>query len=78
MGSQSFIPGGMIATAAQAAAAGMRGRRTGSRRRKRAKSKRKSAPKRASGRRSSRSRKPRPGTKAWMAYIRGMRGKKKR
>jgi len=77
MGKQSFIPGGMIATAAQAVAAG-RVRSAGTRRRRKKKSKRTSgSTRRASGARRSRG-KPRPGTKAWMTYIRGMRKKKRK
>lgn len=72
-----FTPGGMIATAAHAAAVGVRRssprRRTRSRKRKVSKGGKRSRRSRRGG-----SRKPRPGTKAWMAYIRGMKGKKKR
>lgn len=67
-----FTPPGMIQTAAQERVAGRRAR-TGARRRKRA-----SARATATTRRpKKRNGKPRPGTKAWMAYIRGKRGKKK-
>jgi hypothetical protein len=76
MGKVSFIPGGMIATAAQAVTAGRsrgsRVRRAGRRRKRSAAKAGRSAP------RASSARKPKFGTKAWMAYIRGMRGKKKR
>lgn len=71
-----FLPGGLIQTAAQAVAVGgMRSRSTGRRRRRRA-SKRTGTTrrKRASGSK----RKPRPGTKAWMSYIRGMRRKRRK
>lgn len=78
-----FIPGGMIATAAQAAAAGVRSRPRGTRRsrkRKGSKAGKRSRSSRAGAKRRARNSggKPRPGTKAWMAYIRGKRGKKKR
>lgn len=81
MGAGSFMPSGMIATFAQAAGLGRRGAGGRGRRRKRRSSTRstrsraaKSAsPKRRSG---SRTKKPRPGTKAWMAYIRTKRRKK--
>lgn len=76
MGKLSFLPGGLLATAAQATAAG--NRRIGSTRRKRRGKKRSSARKARSGKRKSTSRgKPRPGTKAWMAYIRTKRKKKR-
>lgn len=68
-----FTPPGMIATAAQQRAAG-RGARTGGRRRKRARVKATAGTRRAK----KRSGKPRPGTKAWMTYIRGKRGKKRK
>lgn len=67
MGKGSFVPPGMIQTAAQNAAAG---RRMGMRRRR--------APRRAARARAAprkRRGKPRPGTKAWMAYIRSKRKK---
>jgi len=69
-----FTPPGMIQTAAQQRAAG-RGR-TGTRRKKRKTAR--SAARRAKPKRAARAGKPRPGTKAWMAYIRGKRGKKKK
>lgn len=78
MGSQSFLPAGIIATAAHAAAARVPGSR-GSRRRKkrRATMRSRSASRRTKSRSNSRG-KPRPGTKAWMTYIRGLRGKKRK
>ncbi len=75
------LPPGLLQTAAQAFAAGTRSavrRATGGKRRKKrrsaAQNTRPAVRKQATGRSS----KPRPGTKAWMAYIRGMRGKKKK
>lgn len=63
-----FTPPGMIQTAAHAQSVGRRA--AGGKRRAR-----RAAPKvrkkKARG-------KPRPGTKAWMAYIRGKRGKRKK
>jgi len=78
MGSQSFLPGGLIATAAQAQTAGRGRPRTGGarRRKKKTRTTRGAAKKRA--RSSGGKRKPKFGTKAWMAYIRGMRGKRKK
>jgi len=80
MGSQSFLPGGMIQLAATAATARRGVRAVGRRRSTRTKKIRKRARKAAArGRgRTAGKRKPKPGTKAWMTYIRGMRGKKKR
>jgi len=82
MGSRSFLPGGLLQTAAQATAAGrgMRSRRSSPRRRKKSSASRAGGSKRRKARGSARTagRKPRPGTKAWMAYIRGMRRGKKR
>lgn len=75
-----FIPGGAIATAAHAAHVGAR-RSAAPRRRRRAKNRTKTARRRGSARRGTRARgtrRPKPGTKAWMAYIRGMKGKKRR
>lgn len=74
-----FLPGGLIQTAAQAVAVGgMRSRSTGRRRRKRrsaaTRTGRATRKRRASG--AARSRRPRPGTKAWMAYIRKKRKRK--
>jgi len=78
MGSRSFLPGGLIQTAAQAQAAGRGMRsRTSSRRKRKANGARKTS-KRARKASTTRGRKPRPGTKAWMTYIRGMRGKKRK
>jgi len=75
-----FTPGGMIATAAHAAHVGVR--RSPKRRRSRRVRASRAAPKRrrTTKRAGSRSggRKPKPGTKAWMAYIRGMKGKKRK
>lgn len=74
-----FIPSGAIATFAQMTSLGRA--KTGTRKRRRKRSTRASKRTRAAtGTRKTRSSrgKPRPGTKAWMAYIRGMRGKKKR
>lgn len=74
-----FLPGGLIQTAAQAfAIGGARRNSTGRRRRKRVRAgssagRRKRAKKSAGGRRT---RKPKPGTKAWMAYIRKKRKRK--
>lgn len=86
-----FIPGGLIATFAHATTlgTGRRSRRAGKRRKRRTSTGRRTiglaAPRTrsASSARSSNGAKrgrgkPRPGTKAWMAYIRGMRGKKRR
>lgn len=72
----SFLPAGAIATFAHSASLGARG---GMRRRKKRRSKTTSA-RRAKKRAKSGTRrgKPRPGTKAWMAYIRGKRGKKRK
>lgn len=77
MGKLSFLPGGLLQTAAQAQAAGRRnGMRTGRRRKKRANGARKRTRRASNGaRRAGTRRKPRPGTKAWMAYIRGLRRK---
>lgn len=69
-----FTPPGMIQTAAQQRAAGRGGART--RRPRRARPARAKA--RAGTKRTKRAGKPRPGTKAWMAYIRGKRGKKRK
>lgn len=66
----SFLPPGVIATFAHAATTAMRPRK------RRRKSKTAKAP-RARKTKRARNGKPKPGTKAWMAYIRGMRGKKK-
>lgn len=73
-----FTPGGMIALHAQAQAIGGARRSPARRARKRGKRKARSTSKskRISSNRTRR--KPRPGTKAWMAYIRGMRGKKRK
>jgi len=65
-----FTPPGMIGTAAQQRTAG----RSTTRRKKR--TKRAGAARRAKPKRAKRAGKPRPGTKAWMAYIRGKRKKK--
>lgn len=75
MGQQSFIPGGMVATFSQGVALGRRRATSGRRRRKKKTASPKRRRKSASGRRSG-GRKPRPGTKAWMAYIRGKRKKR--
>lgn len=85
MGAGNFLPGGLIQTAAHAAAAGVRRavRSTGRRRKRRSSRatltvrRGRTTVKASSGSRGSRS-KPRPGTKAWMSYIRGLRGKKRR
>lgn len=72
----SFLPAGAVATIAHAASLGMRG---GARRRKKRRGKtRAKGTRRKAKRASSGSRKPKPGTKAWMAYIRGKRGKKRK
>jgi len=80
MGSQSFLPGGMVQLAATAATARRGVRAVGRRRRTRTKKKRARSGSAKRSRSSGRAgkRKPKPGTKAWMTYIRGMRGKKKR
>lgn len=79
MGSRSFMPAGSVATMAQAATLG-RVRRGGVRRKRKSKTSATRRTKKRSARRSSSSsrRKPKPGTKAWMAYIRGKRGKKRK
>lgn len=69
----SFLPTASFATFAHQAVLG----RGGTRRKKRRKAKAKRATKARSQKVRARG-KPRPGTKAWMAYIRGKRGKKKR
>lgn len=70
-----FLPGGLIQTAAQAfAVGGRRSSSTGRRRKKRSRSRtRKGSARKSSG---TRARKPKPGTKAWMAYIRKKRKRK--
>lgn len=80
MGSQSFMPSGSIATMAHAATLGVRGRasRAGTRRRRKKKSARTSPGTRRKSAAGRRSGKPKPGTKAWMSYIRGMRKKKRK
>lgn len=73
-----FLPGGLIQTAAQAVAVGARRRSssTGRRRRKRTRGVRAAGTKRRSRTRSARrTSRPKPGTKAWMAYIRTKRRK---
>ena len=67
-----FTPPGMIQTAAQQRAAG---RSSGGRRKRRARSAGKRTKRKKAGR-AKRAGKPRPGTKAWMAYIRTKRKKK--
>lgn len=76
MGGRSFMPAGSVATMSQAVALGgvRRSKRPGSRKRKRARSRKKSAGKRRKAASTGR-RKPKPGTKAWMAYIRSKRRK---
>lgn len=80
MGTRSFLPGGLLQTAAQAQAAGRgmraprRTRRTGKARKMRTRA----ASRKTRGLRTGRKSRPRPGTKAWMSYIRGMRGKKRK
>jgi len=66
-----FTPPGMAQTAAHAKVSG---RRVRTARRRRSKPARARA---TAGTRRKKSGKPRPGTKAWMTYIRGKRGKKK-
>jgi hypothetical protein len=75
MGARSFVPPGMIQTPAQAQTAG-RARAAGSRPRRSRRTKRTSS--RTTAKAARRRGKPRPGTKAWMTYIRGKRGKKKK
>jgi hypothetical protein len=66
----SFLPPGVIATFAHAATTAMRPRK----RRRKAKTKSRTGKRKT---KRAKSGKPKPGTKAWMAYIRGKRGKKK-
>lgn len=68
----SFLPNASFATFAHQAVLG----RGGARRKKRRKKARAARPAKRKTR--SGTRKPKPGTKAWMTYIRGKRGKKKR
>lgn len=76
MGGRGFLPPGLIATAAQAAASGARsiGSAISPRRRRKSGKRRKSKARRSSS--GKRRGKPRPGTKAWMAYIRSKRKKR--
>lgn len=74
MGSRSFMPQGIVATFAHAVAnRAMRGAGI-QRRRKRRKGKRSTRQKVRAAAKSG-TRKPKPGTKAWMAYIRTKRKK---
>lgn len=80
MGQWSFLPQGLVATAAQAAARPQRRAiRRGARSAKRqfpGRTARKNI-RREKRSRLRATRRPRPGTKAWMAYIRGMRKRKR-